>query len=104
FREKDVRARKIVSQDAMLAQVVNRAAPVGLEGPGWEPLLNERNISVWHAMGGKSHTWYRAPSVRVEHRAKRDLLAGAGGPGPLLSNGTDGRTEELITAKNSGDI
>jgi len=104
FREKDVRARKIVSQDAMLAQVVNRAAPVGLEGPGWEPLLNERNLSGWHALGGKSHTWYRAASVRVEHGAKRDLLAGAGGPGPLLINGPDGRTENLITDKKFGDI
>jgi hypothetical protein len=51
----------------------------------WTPLLNEKSLSGWTGREGKPHTWSVAP-------------------GPMITNGPNGRTADLLTTRKFGDV
>ncbi|HUS06796.1 MAG TPA: DUF1080 domain-containing protein [Bryobacteraceae bacterium] len=75
-----------------------------LAGKGWRPLLNSRDVSGWHPREGKPNSWLTATSVTTTMDGTRQLLAPAGGAGPSLVNGPDGRAADLISDEKFGDV
>ncbi len=75
-----------------------------LAGKGWRALLNNHDVSGWQGREGKPNTWLTANSVRTITHGTRQLLEALGGPGPILLNGLDGRTADLITGEKFGDV
>ena len=74
------------------------------DGDGWRAIFNNRDVSGWQGRKGKPNTWFTASSVRTIQHVNRQLLEGFGGSGPILLNGADGRTVDLITDEKFGDV
>jgi hypothetical protein len=111
FLEKDILAGKVVTEDAKFHMVVNRAStpretvlPPVLKGTGWRSLLTKGTIVGWHGREDKPHRWLTAADVALNRKSPRELLEGVGPPGPVLLNGPDGRTTDLITDDKFGDV
>ena len=89
---------------AVVLAVAGLAQAPKLPGHGWKPLIQGDGLAGWHAPDNQLTAWYRASGVTVKGGPKHELLEGAGGPGPLLVNGPDGRTTQLITDERFGDL
>ena len=70
----------------------------------WVALLNGKDLTGWTSRGGKAHTWSSAKSVQWAGAANPMQLSPQSGPGPIILNGANGRTADLLTAKTFGDL
>ena len=94
---------KVLILTALLSVLAPAQTPK-LPGHGWKPLLQGEGLAGWHAPGNQPTAWYRASGVSVKEAPGRQLLAMTGRPGPLLVNGPDGRTTQLVTGDRFGDL
>jgi hypothetical protein len=88
----------------VLLAAVSPAQTPRLPGHGWKSLLQGDGLAGWHAPDNQPTAWYRASGVTVKEGPKHQLLERTGGPGPLLVNGPDGRTTQLVTDDRFGDL
>jgi hypothetical protein len=81
-------------------------------GRGWKPLLNGRDLSGWHAeyeSGGRppaggSHEWYATPAVNLANgKAEKDALRGGPDGGPIVVNGRETHTTNLVSDAKFSD-
>src|SRR5262245_9025678 len=72
------------------------------EKGGWVALLTGKDLTGWTSRGGKPHTWSPAKSVRWAGATNPLQLSAEIGPGPIIFNGTNGRTADLLTTKLFG--
>jgi hypothetical protein len=83
---------------------ISLAQPPDFTRGGWTSLIKGQGIAGWHSPDHKPHTWYRTASVHLKKGIKNELLEGSGDSGPVLVNGPDGRTTQLVTDEKFGDI
>jgi Domain of Unknown Function (DUF1080) len=88
----------------VLLAVVAQAQMPKLSGPGWKPLIQGDGLAGWHAPENQATAWYRASGVTVKEGPKHQLLERMGEAGPLLVNGPDGRTTQLVSDDRFGDL
>src|SRR5690348_6980788 len=72
-------------------------------GAGWTPLLNGRDTGGWHGRAGRPQEWFATTAVKW-NPADPEKLAAQPQPGPVIVNGPNGRTADLITDTDYGDV
>lgn len=113
FREADVIAGKVITPESRLKTIVNRAgvmAPMpslpeapDLHQPSWTALLNGKDLSGWVPRGKQTTKWFATDDVYWDEAAAPTPLIASTRPGPVLVNGDDGRTTDLLTTRTFGD-
>jgi len=79
-------------------------APYLLED-GWRPLLNGRDLGGWHARDEKPFEWFTTRGVRWDRLlAPTRLSASARQPSGIIMNGPQGRTTDLVSGEEFGDM
>ena len=79
--------------------------PPFLIEPGWEPLLNGRDLTGWVACDpAAANEWFTTTFVRFERVLGPTRLDGRRGPSGTVLNGPSGRTANLCTQKKFGDV
>jgi hypothetical protein len=73
-------------------------------GKDWKPLLNGRDLAGWHGYPGKPNAWIAAQNVRYDAQSDAKRLVAAGVSGPVIVNGPDGRTTNLVTDARFEDM
>jgi hypothetical protein len=91
-------------QKAELNDGDSHGDPPFLVEDGWQPLLNGKDLSGWHPDQGKDSTWYTTRGVRWERLLGPTRLSGIREPGGRIVNGPDGRTANLVSDQEFGDI
>jgi hypothetical protein len=72
---------------------------------GWEPLLNGTDLSGWKSCEpGAKNEWYTTKSVRYERFLGPTQLNGRAAPSGVILNGPMGRTGNICTTRELGDI
>ena len=77
--------------------------PPFLSQPGWRPLLNGKDLTGWHARGGKPHEWVSTRSVNFRRIFDPKRLTFSPEPGDRIVNGKNGSTLDLMTEEKFGD-
>jgi hypothetical protein len=77
--------------------------PPFLSQPGWEPLLNGRNMDGWRSLDGKPHEWTTTRSITWRRIFDPKRLTFKPEPGDRIVNGREGRTSDLISERKFGD-
>jgi hypothetical protein len=85
-----------------LAQPTSSDPPY-LHGGDWKPLLNGSDLSGWHGLAGNSTEWFTTTEVRWERSSPEKLVAQPA-PGAIIVNSASGRTSNLVTGSNFGDV
>lgn len=94
----------IVNRAGVLAPAASLPEAPNLRERTWTPLLNGKDMSGWEPRPGKPFKWFATDDVRwVESRDPIKLIA-VPRPGPIIVNGGDGRTSDLLTTSKFGDI
>src|SRR5215467_10559196 len=72
---------------------------------GWKPLLNGKDLTGWHGIGGNSQ-WLTTTGILWERLLGPTRLSAAPGPAPggTMLNGPNGRTVNLATDEKFGDV
>lgn len=78
--------------------------PPYLLEPGWQPLLNGRDLSGWVGQDGKPHGWITTPYVRWERLLGPTRLGGKEAPGATIMNSLQGKTNNLVSEWKHGDV
>ena len=78
-------------------------APFLIES-GWNPLLNGKDVSGWHAQDNKPHEWFATRAVRWERLLGPTRLSGVREAGDRMLNGPNGRTTNIVTNEKFGDV
>jgi hypothetical protein len=77
-------------------------SPPYKHGTGWISLLNDRDTAGWHGRPGRPQGWFTAA---VQWNASDpEKLATQPQAGPVLVNGPNGGTADLITDAEFGDV
>ena len=72
---------------------------------GWQPLLNGKDLTGWHAMDtAKPHEWAVAQGIRFDRMYQPKALSFVGDSGDRMINGKNGRTQNIVTDQKFGDI
>lgn len=72
---------------------------------GWEPLLDGRTLAGWRSCeASATNDWQAVRAVRYERILAPTRLAGRGTDGGVLLNGPAGKTANLCTTREFGDI
>jgi predicted neuraminidase len=113
FRESDVIAKKFHAANSRSKGIVNRAgvrSPAAslpeapdLKDGGWTALINGRDMGGWKPRGEKNTKWFATDEVYWNEAGDPTRLVASPRPGPLLVNGDDGRTTDLLTEQAFGD-
>jgi hypothetical protein len=88
----------------LAAAFLATAADKPPSGKDWKPLLNGRDLAGWHGYPGKPNTWLTTTDIRYDPQSDPKRLAAAAQPGPIILNGPDGRTTNLVTDQKFQDI
>jgi len=80
----------------------------GLETPwlqekGWRALLDGNGLKGWHTQDGKPGAWFTTRAVSVDPAVDPKKLEATPQPGPVIVNGPDGKTADLVTNEKFGD-
>lgn len=78
--------------------------PDFLSGPGWTPLLNQRDLTGWMGRDGKAHEWFTTKAVRWQRIMNPGRLTATAQPGDRIVNGSTGKTADLVTTGKFGDV
>src|SRR5947207_353591 len=78
-------------------------SPPYQHGTGWIPLLNGRDAGGWHGREGRPQEWFAAAVVQW-NPSNPEKLTAQPQSGPVLVNGPEGRTADLITDATFGDV
>lgn len=70
---------------------------------GWRPLLNGKDTKGWVGQDGP-HEWFTTRGIRWERLLGPTRLQALAEPGGRIVNGPAGRTKNLVTEENFGDI
>jgi hypothetical protein len=70
----------------------------------WTSLLNGNDMSGWEPRPGKPYKWFATDDVRWDETRDPTKLIATARPGPIMVNGNDGRTSDLLTTKKFGDV
>lgn len=84
---------------SVAAAVVALSAARAEEG-GWIDLIESDGFAAWKP---PTEAWAHATAVRVDAK-KSNRLAYDAGSGPILVNGPTGRTKNIVTKQNFGDV
>ena len=72
---------------------------------GWEPLLGGKTLAGWQACDAKAtNDWRAVRAIRYERVLGPTRLAGVGTEGGVILNGPTGKTANLCTTREFGDI
>jgi hypothetical protein len=72
---------------------------------GWEPLLDGSSLAGWRACDATSTSdWRAVRAIRYERILSPTTLAGRGTGGGVMLNGPVGKTSNLCTTREFGDI
>jgi len=71
---------------------------------GWTALLNRHDLSGWHGMSKAPNEWFTATAIVWDRLLGPTRLSGLKGPGGRILNGPQGRTVNLVSDRNFGDI
>jgi len=109
-----VRNVLILAPIAMLASVVAMAQlndgerhgdPPFLVETGWRALLNNEGLDGWHPQNDRRpNEWLTTTAVRWDRLLGPTRLSGRQEPGDRMLNGPNGRTANLITDEEFGDV
>ncbi len=83
-------------------------APFQLE-QGWRPLLNEHDLTGWHAIAGwrgdpqRLNEWFTSTKVQWSRLGNPNALSAKPETGPILLNGIPTHTSNLISNDKFGD-
>lgn len=75
---------------------------------GWKPLLNGKDLSGWHSelgwrgVPGRLNEWYATSAVMLGKDSGASLFGGSAG-GPIIVNGRQTHTTNLISETKFGD-
>jgi len=76
-----------------------------LTQPGWQPLLNGKDLAGWHAQDpAKPHEWVAAKGIRFDRMYSPKALGFVGDSGDRMINGRNGRTQNIVSDQKFGDI
>jgi hypothetical protein len=79
-------------------------APYLLE-PGWQPLLNGKDLTGWHGEGTGASEWLTCTGILWEPYLGPTRLSASGkGPAGTLLNGAAGKTVNFVTDQKFGDV
>ncbi|MBY0375422.1 MAG: DUF1080 domain-containing protein, partial [Bryobacteraceae bacterium] len=78
--------------------------PPFVQEEGWTPLLNGRDLAGWTAQDNKPNEWFTTQYVRWERLLGPTRLGGKAAPSGVILNGPTGRTCNLVTSAQHGDI
>lgn len=100
FREQDVLSG--VGAERRLVSKAGATERPPLAGSGWRQL----QLEDWTGREDRPHKWYSASDVFIKPLRPRDLLlpVGPAGRGPVMANGDDGRTQDLVSRDRFGDF
>ena len=72
---------------------------------GWEPLLDGSSLAGWRACDARAtNEWRTVRAIRYERILSPTTLAGRGTGGGVILNGPTGKTANLCTTREFGDI
>ena len=72
---------------------------------GWEALLDGSSLAGWQACDPKAtNEWRAVRAIRYERILSPTQLAGRGSSGGVILNGPTGKTANLCTTREFGDI
>ena len=72
---------------------------------GWEPLLDGASLAGWRACDANAtHEWRTVGAIRYERILSPTTLAGRGTGGAVILNGPTGKTANLCTTREFGDV
>jgi hypothetical protein len=72
---------------------------------GWESLLDGTSLAGWRACAADAaHEWRAVRAIRYERVLSPTQLAGRGAGGGVILNGPTGKTANLCTTREFGDI
>jgi hypothetical protein len=96
---------------ALCAQDLNDGEPHGdppfLVEPGWRALFNGRDLSGWKPQSDSrfpQSEWFTTRGVRFERLLSPTRLIAKPEPGDRMVNGPTGRTNNLVTEEEFGDV
>jgi len=73
--------------------------------PGWQPLLNGKDMSGWRACERDAkNEWFTTAAVRFERYLGPTQLSGRPGASGTILNGPTGRTANICTEETFGDV
>jgi hypothetical protein len=79
--------------------------PPFLTEPGWQPLLNGRDLTGWQAKDpAKPHEWFTTRAVRYDPAGAPAKLVAQPAPGDRIVNGPQGKTQDWVTTATHGDV
>lgn len=89
----------------LLAAAAAAQDPPFLTEPGWQPLLNGKDLAGWHAQNPQQpHEWQAVRGIRFDRMYAPKALAYVGEGGDRIINGKNGRTQNLVTDRKFGDV
>jgi hypothetical protein len=72
--------------------------------PGWQPLLNGRDLAGWHGLDGAPNEWFTTRGVIWKRVWNPKLLVARPEPGDRIVNGAQGKTANLVTDAKYGSF
>jgi len=78
--------------------------PPYLTEPGWQALLNGRDLTGWHAETDGPNEWFTSPAVVWRRVFAPTRLTAKPAPGDRIVNGKEGKAPNLVTDEKFGSF